>query len=125
MTKLLSIILALSVVGTQVPRAELTTPDVTQVDALDRLINFRTAEWGEKCTRYPAGAVCTLGSFRRMLVSNPDPSNTVMPPTQLASELCEKFNMPGFELFDASFAKHEGEVILNCVYRNDVANKPW
>jgi hypothetical protein len=97
-----------------------------RADALGNLIQFRTVEHGETCSRHETFGICTLGKsteFRAVYLAAPDIYGKVVPPfgkigTPAAAEsLCVQLKKDGFELFTANFVKYEGQVILNCVLR--------
>jgi hypothetical protein len=93
-------------------------------DALGNLIQFRTVEHGETCSRHETFGICTLGKsteFRAVYLAAPDIYSKVGT-SAAAQSLCAKLKKDGFESFTANFVKYEGEVILNCVLRK--AAKP-
>jgi len=97
----------------------LTCAVPAKADALGDLIQFRTTEHGETCTRREEFGYCTVGGsqdYMATFMRGPQAYRTVQPPMP-ARDLCAKFQTTGFELFEASFVRTGGEVLLNCVHR--------
>jgi hypothetical protein len=95
-----------------------------RADALGDLIQFRTVEHGETCTRHENFGICTLGKsteFRAVYLTALGIYGRVVPPfgkigTPAAAErLCAQ--LKDGELFTANFVEYKGEVLLNCVLR--------
>jgi hypothetical protein len=96
-----------------------------QADPLGHLIQFRTAEAGETCTRRDNVGFCTVGKYFdkstnivAVFVANPSFGKAMIGNFALAKSYCtEVANKADQTLSVSNFITHQGEVLLNCALR--------
>jgi hypothetical protein len=114
--------------------ATLALTGVANADALGSLVQLRTAEWGETCTRHGKDyAICTVGKSIGKVLGMPTPASSdqlsavyILVPGNLdqlrsvneAKEFCSGIKRADLGTLTVSnFFKREGQVILNCGFR--------
>ena len=101
--------------------ATLALTGVANADALSDLVQMRTAKFGETCRQpTPTIAGCTMfksTDYQAIYFVNPVFNKYQIRDMSAETYCAMAAKSYGQEIYVASFFKHQGEVILNCVLR--------